>query len=935
MREQQDQPRCSVLPTIHDGVEIHFEDEESINEPPPPPSSGTTLTSILTPEMDRKTQKSPDSKNNNPKSPSNSSTLKKPKATTRSKGVAQPGAFFQVCSDVEAGGQSSSNTNSRERTVNFAADDNTTLGRYSEWSIEGVTVATRPSVHDAGESVTIGDATVSSLATTRRNPSISSLTMSIQSYIGRKREIMEGHPVNEEIPSNIETSGDEVDQFAHLRHGAPRDPARSGPVHSRPAEGFVIATAVLDEDDRKGKRFCTPFRDRRVLALLVVAVVAIVALTIALVMKSKDAGNSNIDEAARAPSTTGKEQQPKNSTGLVIDMDPFHVEMVTSEPANAIDEKAIARTAEDHVASIMKELIESFESVAFDVMLVDDGVRRDLRRRQKEEFVVTATLNGVVRLKNDAKNIPDSSTINAAVTESFSENRIKEFVSSLQASGIEVESALVSDVLGNVIGVSSESNSPTQASFSTPSQSPLVNHPSPSPSIDVGENRADPPTNVVTGSPSPFPSTGAPSRQPVGPGADQPTKAPGTRQPIPIKSAFPTITPTLHSSIAPTEQPSTPPSRFPTASETFEKTPQPTEVPTFIFPTTAPTLHPSLFPTVAPSRPPSRPPTASKITQLPTYETSSQPTEAPVFSTQIPTDFPSTFPTKQPSKNPTTSEPTKMPTPSPTLRTTDTPTDVPTASPVEDPTPFPTPTPSKQPISTAAPTTLPTELPTTSEPTERPIPTPTHHPTGTPTSAPVEDPTVFPTQTPLKQPPATADPTTHPTTRPTPSPKPAVAVLVTKLNGSQNRDGAMFDVVAKESSITITALDVHIASTESNIELEVWTKSGSYVGFERTSSAWTMRNRGSPYIISKGRGRGQLSQVSEEEFESIIVPAGETLGFYVTLKGDNNMVVTQSNSDITTEDNHVRIVAGASKKYLFGATNSPRIWNGAIKYVLT
>jgi hypothetical protein len=51
------------------------------------------------------------------------------------------------------------------------------------------------------------------------------------------------------------------------------------------------------------------------------------------------------------------------------------------------------------------------------------------------------------------------------------------------------------------------------------------------------------------------------------------------------------------------------------------------------------------------------------------------------------------------------------------------------------------------------------------------------------------------------------------------------------------RNGIMFDVAVKNTSaIVITAIEVNIMNGTS---AQVWTKSGSYVGFETRMSNWT------------------------------------------------------------------------------------------------
>jgi hypothetical protein len=46
----------------------------------------------------------------------------------------------------------------------------------------------------------------------------------------------------------------------------------------------------------------------------------------------------------------------------------------------------------------------------------------------------------------------------------------------------------------------------------------------------------------------------------------------------------------------------------------------------------------------------------------------------------------------------------------------------------------------------------------------------------------------------------------------------------------------MFDVKTKKSNITITSMMISVSSGTSG---QVWTKSGSYIGFQQSSAGWT------------------------------------------------------------------------------------------------
>ena len=166
--------------------------------------------------------------------------------------------------------------------------------------------------------------------------------------------------------------------------------------------------------------------------------------------------------------------------------------------------------------------------------------------------------------------------------------------------------------------------------------------------------------------------------------------------------------------------------------------------------------------------------------------------------------------------------------------------------------------------------------------------------------------------------------------------------LATDLDVKFSRDGAMFDVVSvgegRGGVIKITALYVHIGTSEEDIPLEVWTREGSYQGFEQDPTGWTLRNGGNPYVITESYGQGRLTPLPTDSFDPIFVAAGEAVGIYVTVVtgsgnnggGSGTMLVGQGGE--TFRDDRVEIVSGASVKYPFRGSNGGRLWSGAIRY---
>jgi hypothetical protein len=248
--------------------------------------------------------------------------------------------------------------------------------------------------------------------------------------------------------------------------------------------------------------------------------------------------------------------------------------------------------------------------------------------------------------------------------------------------------------------------------------------------------------------------------------------------------------------------------------------------------------------------------TTHPATAKPTFTPTASPTWTPTASpTSSPTAHPTRKPSASPSKSPTikpaaypTASPTAGPTWNPTLSPTASPTAHPSASPSKfptiNPTAYPNPTvkPSSKP--TSAPTAHPTKYPTSTKPTTIPTSVPTNGPSSQPTDKPTAEPSAATTQ-----PSFSVSPTAMTTSSYTPTAyNPEITALATpscirnSVGNTTNRrcmsrNGIMFDVVAKNTSIVITGIAIDVMN---GTRAQVWTKVGSSIGFESSIGDWTM-----------------------------------------------------------------------------------------------
>jgi len=150
--------------------------------------------------------------------------------------------------------------------------------------------------------------------------------------------------------------------------------------------------------------------------------------------------------------------------------------------------------------------------------------------------------------------------------------------------------------------------------------------------------------------------------------------------------------------------------------------------------------------------------------------------------------------------------------------------------------------------------------------------------------------------------------------------------LTTELNTTTfGTHGNMFDVEAR-SPLQLTGVAMHLNANGHTVS--VFYREGGYQGYQNNPYAW--RKVAQHSVTSTGVG----DLVDVPFSVPIDVPAGATIGLYVTTHGGDNVIYTrgQTLGAVWAEDAHLRIFEGLGKKYLFGAAYTPRNFNGSIYY---
>ena len=148
--------------------------------------------------------------------------------------------------------------------------------------------------------------------------------------------------------------------------------------------------------------------------------------------------------------------------------------------------------------------------------------------------------------------------------------------------------------------------------------------------------------------------------------------------------------------------------------------------------------------------------------------------------------------------------------------------------------------------------------------------------------------------------------------------------LLTTLVGGNGNTGTMFDVVA-QSNIVVNGFDVHLNGTLTTT-IEVWYRTGSYVGFNTSNVGWT--NLITTTVV--GLGTGVLTPVPLTF--SLPIAATQTVAFFVTPNGGSGFNYTNGTvASLLASDANAQIFVGNAGGY-FSSTISGRSFNGRMKY---
>ncbi|KAL7528166.1 hypothetical protein ACHAXR_002302 [Thalassiosira sp. AJA248-18] len=208
---------------------------------------------------------------------------------------------------------------------------------------------------------------------------------------------------------------------------------------------------------------------------------------------------------------------------------------------------------------------------------------------------------------------------------------------------------------------------------------------------------------------------------------------------------------------------------------------------------------------------------------------------------------------------------------------------------------------------------------------------------------PTNKPTLAPTKAPTKA------PTPNPTVKPTPAPvtpgTPFSLETNPKCSSTGNAGGIWFDVVAK-NALAVTSLAFETSATTGSVAtVSVYTKVDTHVGFEQTSSAWTLLAELQQVTLTNRREGGAWPPISTHLPESLFsqpIAAGDRRAFYIHIEGSSltygnnfgNFNGDNAVGALQKEDANIQQFVGSTEcgGGLFGCKNTIKKFNGFIHY---
>jgi hypothetical protein len=155
----------------------------------------------------------------------------------------------------------------------------------------------------------------------------------------------------------------------------------------------------------------------------------------------------------------------------------------------------------------------------------------------------------------------------------------------------------------------------------------------------------------------------------------------------------------------------------------------------------------------------------------------------------------------------------------------------------------------------------------------------------------------------------------------------AAGSITTTFAGGNGLTGNMFEATIGPSAITVNSLAVNVAAGP--LTVDVYIKTGTYIGFETSPAAWTLVSA-TPVT---GLGSGNQTPVAVTPFA---LAAGTSYGIYVTTTTVTGVTMFYTNGSSAPTNADISLSLGEGLGGLFASNSlfANRVWNGTINYTL-
>lgn len=154
------------------------------------------------------------------------------------------------------------------------------------------------------------------------------------------------------------------------------------------------------------------------------------------------------------------------------------------------------------------------------------------------------------------------------------------------------------------------------------------------------------------------------------------------------------------------------------------------------------------------------------------------------------------------------------------------------------------------------------------------------------------------------------------------------ASITTTFSSDNGASGNMFDITTFENSLTVNSLELNLETFGGLHNINVYTKSGTYVGYENNATPWLLVSQ--LFGVSSS-GQDSPTIVDVADFTLL---ANSVTGFFVTTVNTSGMSYTNGNNTFANSDLRLDLGVGRGTGLFAGRTFSPRTWNGTINYTV-